>query len=94
MAFAVRIKQNYKLIPEKSLVGLAVSQYDTDTVEFVQADQKLIAAWFSYVSIRALRSCQQPTAHALVNGTPIMRRLYRKPLIISRETRIARNSQP
>jgi hypothetical protein len=36
MAFAVRIKQNYKLIPEKSLVGLAVSQYDADTVEFVQ----------------------------------------------------------
>jgi hypothetical protein len=32
----VRIKQNYKLIPEKSLVGLAVSQYDADTVEFVQ----------------------------------------------------------
>jgi hypothetical protein len=31
----VRIKQNYKLIPEKSLVRLAVSQYDTDTVEFV-----------------------------------------------------------
>jgi hypothetical protein len=32
----VRIKQNYKLIPEKSLVGLAVSQYDADTVGFVQ----------------------------------------------------------
>jgi hypothetical protein len=31
----VRIKQNYKLIPEKSLVGLAVSQYDADTVGFV-----------------------------------------------------------
>jgi hypothetical protein len=36
MAFVVRIKQNYKLIREKSLVGLAVSQYDADTVEFVQ----------------------------------------------------------
>jgi hypothetical protein len=35
MAFAVRIKQNDKLITEKSLVGLAVSQYDADTVEFV-----------------------------------------------------------
>jgi hypothetical protein len=34
----VRIKQNYKLSPEKSLVGLAVSQYDADTVEFVQID--------------------------------------------------------
>jgi hypothetical protein len=41
MAFAVRIKQNYKLIPEKSLVGLAVSQYDTDTVEFVQFAENL-----------------------------------------------------
>jgi hypothetical protein len=37
MAFAVRIRQNYKLIPEKSLVCLAVSQYDADTVEFVQS---------------------------------------------------------
>jgi hypothetical protein len=36
MAFAVRIKQNYKLIPEELLVGLAVSQYDIDKVEFVQ----------------------------------------------------------
>ncbi len=35
----VRIKQNYKLIPEKSLVGLAVSQYDADTVEFVHNRQ-------------------------------------------------------
>jgi hypothetical protein len=35
----VRIKQNYKLIPEKSLVGLAVSQYETDTLEFVQYAQ-------------------------------------------------------
>ncbi len=40
MAFAVRIKQNYKLIPEKSLVGLAVSQYDADTVEFVQSPRE------------------------------------------------------
>jgi hypothetical protein len=40
MAFAVGIKQNYKLIPEKSLVGLAVSEYDTDTVEFVQSPQE------------------------------------------------------
>jgi hypothetical protein len=32
-----RIAQNYKLIPEKALVSLAdVSQYDADTVEFVQ----------------------------------------------------------
>jgi hypothetical protein len=30
-----RMKQNYKLIPEKYLVGLAVSQYDADTVEFI-----------------------------------------------------------
>ncbi len=40
MAFAVRIKQNYKLIPEKSLVGLAVSQYDADTVEFVHTHKQ------------------------------------------------------
>ncbi len=33
------IKQNYKLIPEKSLVGLAVSKCDADTVEFVQSPQ-------------------------------------------------------
>ena len=37
MALVIRIEQNYKLISEKSLVSLAVSQYDTDTVGFVQS---------------------------------------------------------
>jgi hypothetical protein len=32
----IRIEQNYKLISEKSLVSLAVSRYDADTVGFVQ----------------------------------------------------------
>ena len=48
MAFAVRIKQNYKLITEISLVGLAVSQYDADTVEVVQssrANHRSIGGW-------------------------------------------------
>ena len=40
LGMMVRIKQNYKLIPEKSLVGLAVSQYDADTVEFVQSPRE------------------------------------------------------
>jgi hypothetical protein len=31
----IRIEQNYKLISEKSLVSLAVSRYDADTVGFV-----------------------------------------------------------
>ncbi len=51
MAFAVRIKQNYKLIPEKSLVGLTVSQYDADTVEFVHLGTILVngkcCSWWS-----------------------------------------------
>jgi hypothetical protein len=38
MALVIRIEQNYKLISEKSLVSLAVSQYDTDTVGFVHID--------------------------------------------------------
>jgi hypothetical protein len=36
MALVIRIEQNYKLISEKSLVSLAVSRYDADTVGFVQ----------------------------------------------------------
>jgi hypothetical protein len=36
MALVIRIEQKHKLILEKSLVCLAVSQYDADTVEFAQ----------------------------------------------------------
>ncbi len=45
-----RIEQNYKLIPEKSLVSLAVSQYDTDTVGFVHVELRF---WVSVAIVKA-----------------------------------------
>ena len=65
----VRIKQNYKLIPEKSLVGLAVSQYDADTVEFVQFIVKLLTSKISVSGSSANGQSSMSTVISIKSST-------------------------
>ncbi len=51
MALVIRIEQNYKLISEKSLVSLAVSRYDADTVGFVQTKSETLQSSEGYERI-------------------------------------------
>jgi hypothetical protein len=65
----VRIKQNYNLITEKSLVGLAVSQYDADTVEFVQLSISVFV-FVPYKEGPNTAYCAEPYHTSTVVGTP------------------------
>ncbi len=56
MALVIRIEQKHKLILEKSLVCLAVSQYDADTVEFAQ-DEGPVDGWHICQILFAVKWC-------------------------------------